>query len=883
MESCLHCGASVEDVKAPCPGCGQSPLPEIDALNKELAALLGQRYELTSELGRGNFGDVYRARDQLLNRDVAIKRVRLENISEPSNLQEAKQRFLREASIAAQLNHPNIVTIFDIIDAPTTSFIVMEFLNGRTLEALLKQKKRFGLQDTLEILSQAADALDYAHQSKVIHRDVKPANIMIADTGRVKVMDFGIAKSEASGDMTSAGIIVGTPHYMSPEQAQGETKLDGRADLFSLGCVMYECLSGEKPFRGDNAIGILMKIVGDSRPTLEYDELGLHPGLGEVVERALAKEPEKRFGSGAELIDALRSLPEIETPHKGGGAGATVSQPLITRRDSGTESVFDPDVRGSLNEKTLAEVIREVYAARKTGILHLQKEGIKKRIYFRKGTIVFANSDVNDDRLGEFLIRVGDIDRSLFDLASRVMKQTGQRLGRTIVELGKMSEEAMESKVREQIKGILFSLFDWGSGDYGFERLDQPVEEDIILDLSTADTILEGIRSMNSPERVRSALGDLDRVLEHSENPLLLYQQISLTPAEGFVLSRVDGSTTVAEAASISPLGEEETLRCVYGLVSAGVLELQDPSSCPTSRMHGRDKGETEIRAPRVDVPRPEEDVPPPVERVKSSKSPPEAARAGPWPEEQEILDDIAAKHASLSGANYYEMLGIEPTADYAEIKKAYYVMVKKYHPDRHHSPRLRSIHGLLEELFVKVQTAYEVLSTPMERRRYDESIGSRSKSSASSPGARGSETSSPTHSDEIAEARYRDGKRHFDNMSYHDAIQCLEEAVRLNPRKASYHRLLAMALSKNPHWKKEAELHFRKAIEIKSTDLESHLGLAEIYEIFGLDKRAQKMYQRVLELDPENELAQEKVHGKRGGGKKGLKKLRRILSIAKG
>ncbi len=157
---------------------------------------------------------------------------------------------MREAQVAARLNHPNIVTIHDIIDHPKMNFIVMEFIDGDTLEGYLRKKKRLSLDETLEILSQTADAIDYAHSKTVFHRDIKPANIMLEPSGRVKVTDFGIAKSEASPDITSTGSILGTPAYMSPEQARGNQNVDSRSDLYSLGCVVYECLAGEKAFRG---------------------------------------------------------------------------------------------------------------------------------------------------------------------------------------------------------------------------------------------------------------------------------------------------------------------------------------------------------------------------------------------------------------------------------------------------------------------------------------------------------------------------------------------------------------------------------------------------------------------------------------------------------
>jgi tRNA A-37 threonylcarbamoyl transferase component Bud32 len=270
-----------------------------------LSRLLGDRYTPLSLLGEGTFGEVVRARDEVLGREVAIKRVRLEAFSGPHQVEDVKARFLREAQVAAQLRHPNIVTTHDIVSRDRASFIVMELMEGRDLQSLLRERGRLGLDETLEILGQAATALDHAHARGVVHRDVKPANIMIEPSGHVKVMDFGIAKVEQGGSRTSTGVVMGTPDYMSPEQARGR-KVDPRADVFSLGCVLYECLSGEKPFHDDNVTAILLKVVTEEAPPIDFEACGLPRALDGVLARAMAKEPERRFASPGELLEAAR-------------------------------------------------------------------------------------------------------------------------------------------------------------------------------------------------------------------------------------------------------------------------------------------------------------------------------------------------------------------------------------------------------------------------------------------------------------------------------------------------------------------------------------------------------------------------------------------------
>ncbi len=817
-------------------------------LIQALIQVLGTRYEFVSRLGAGAFGEVYCVHDTMLERQVAVKRVRLDAFAEAAQRKELRERTIREAKVAAKLKHPHIVTIHDVVDRPDMSFIVMEYIEGRTLANLLKERGRLTVDETVRILGQTASALDFAHQKGVVHRDIKPANIMIeTGSGNVKVTDFGIAKSDTFAELTAAGSVLGTPNYMSPEQARGELSIGARADLFSLGCVLYECLVGQKAFVGNTVMATLMTIMNEGPRPFDPEAVGIHPRIDELLKRALAKDPLERFSTAAELLAALTTLPPAPGADQGtvvieAPATPTAEALVVTRRAPGERSSFDARLQGSLAETTVAELIREVYSARNTGILHFERDGTAKRIYFQKGNVVFANSDVNDDRLGEFLIRTGEIDRATFDSVSELMRKSGQRMGTTLTELEVLTPEKLSEVVRRQVQEIIYSVFEWDGGTYGFEILDRPVEEDIVVDLSTAELVLIGVRAMKSLDHIRSALGALDRVLRLTENPLLLYQKMTLTPSEGYVLSRVDGSTSVAEIASISPLGEDETLRCVYALVSAGVVELASRTLPATSR----------IQAPAT---RPE--------RVRPAEEKPREAQesAGAAGGEEELLAEITAKHASLATASYYELLEVSPGASDEEIKKGYYAMAKKYHPDRHHLPQLRDLQGLLEELFAKVTVAYQELSDPGSRRRYD---GARQQTARETPdsGAHGP-VPYTVPPEVVAERNYQQGYTHFERMEYFDAIQCLRECVRMIPAEPRYHKLLAKALSKNPHWRKEAEEHFMVALKANEFDIECLLGLGENYEAAGLSARATAMYERILAFDPDHAVAHEKLHGK--------------------
>jgi serine/threonine-protein kinase len=271
------------------------------------------RYELIEEVGRGAMGVVYRARDPLIGRHVAVKTLKLDDVRQGKDDPEVLERFQNEIRAAGRLAHPNIVVIHDA-GADTEAglfYITMEFVPGRSLAKMLEEKQAFPVPRVMRIMEQACRALDYAHHNHIVHRDIKPANILMGELDTVKLTDFGTAKILERGG-TQSGQIVGTPSYMAPEQVKGRP-VDGRADVFALSVILYELLTGERPFPGKNVTTVIYKIVHEEPLAPIQLDSSIHPGLNAVILRGLSKEPDDRYASCGDFLNALRTYRETQS------------------------------------------------------------------------------------------------------------------------------------------------------------------------------------------------------------------------------------------------------------------------------------------------------------------------------------------------------------------------------------------------------------------------------------------------------------------------------------------------------------------------------------------------------------------------------------------
>src|ERR1700675_3625021 len=341
------------------------------------------RYEIHGELGSGAMGVVYRAEDPRLGRLVALKTTNAEVAGNPSLL----KRFYREAQAAAKLSHPNIVTIYGIDEANGVPFIAMEFLEGENLQKIIADHKDIPVLKKVQIIIDTCKGLDYAHQKWIVHRDIKPGNIVVSNSGQVKIVDFGIARVGVSS-MTQTGVVLGTVKYMSPEQVQGQT-VDARTDVFSLGIVLYELLTYQTPFPGDDVPSILFKIINEPLEPITKYIPQCPPQLEQVVQRALSKDREQPYQSAQDMAFDLQRIAdgvrrETIDVHLQQGQGSLQAGDLTIAKES-LQKVLEIDSSHQLAKRLLAEVRDRIQGAQRGEKIgsHIRqaKEGLETEQY----------------------------------------------------------------------------------------------------------------------------------------------------------------------------------------------------------------------------------------------------------------------------------------------------------------------------------------------------------------------------------------------------------------------------------------------------------------------------------------------------------------------
>jgi tetratricopeptide (TPR) repeat protein len=530
---------------------------------------------------------------------------------------------------------------------------------------------------------------------------------------------------------------------------------------------------------------------------------------------------------------------------------------------------------GELAEGVVPGLLQEIYVGRRSGTLKLTRGEEHRSLRFRHGHLVNSHTNVAGERLGEVLVRRGLLSEADLARATEISARDGRRFGELLAELGLLSASGLEDAVALHVHEMLASIFTWKEGSYAFkEEPEGGAPEELTLRLSTANLILEAVKAIRDPDVVRHALGDLGRVLCPSSDPLLRFQQLTLSPADGFVLSRVDGTTSAREVVQMIPLPVEETERSLLGLLSTGVIEY-----VPGLR-----------RAPDAAAPVPSDAAPRPTERSTAQSTPPvEPAAAGKSPPSPapppaangtveasaERRREILKAWEGLKTRTHFEVLGISRSVGNAEVKEAYFRLARRFHPDVHHGASLGDLRDKLEAVFIRLGEAYDVLRDPLRRGDYEGRLGRPKPAAAApeapapTPEAHPAEAVRDREADaQMAEVSIREAEKLYEKAEnespesrpklYSDAIHLLEGVLPLASGRLRIRGGVALARCylKNPNWAKRAEEVLLSLVREDPKAVDALALLAAIYRDNGLRARALGTYRRVLELKPDHEEA---------------------------
>ncbi len=533
-------------------------------------------------------------------------------------------------------------------------------------------------------------------------------------------------------------------------------------------------------------------------------------------------------------------------------------------------------MKGSVAEGLLPTVLRDLYVARKTGFLHFTREGERRSVYFAAGSIVHADTSVREERLGETLVQQGLLTDADLRRATGFVLRDKKRLGAVLVELGILDKDKLEDALALHVREILLKVLSWSEGGYEFEeKQDAGQEPGMALKLSTGEVILEAVRRIDDPDVIRYAMGNIDRILGMSNDPLLRFQKITLSPTDGYILSRIDGTLSAREVMQVIPMVAEDTMKGLFGLLCTGVIEYlplppkaapkADPlplprpvpaaPAAPVSPPPPRPEPAPPASPPAVSAPTP----PPPA--APTPKAPP--APAGLPPEQEARRKEVHEMFEGLKNRSHFEVLGIPRASNEAQVKEAYFKLAKRFHPDSHHDPALVDLREKIEAIFIRLGEAYEVLRDRNRRSAYESDLVSRMPRGPVGSAGTVTQEAAPAidldYEAKLAEESVKKAEKLYTAEKYWDAIQLVEPALRSLKGKMLQRGRVVLAKNylKNPKWVKRAEEQLQTVIREDAANAEAHFLLAGIYQAGGLKNRAIHEFQKVLELKPDHEPSQ--------------------------
>ncbi len=472
---------------------------------------------------------------------------------------------------------------------------------------------------------------------------------------------------------------------------------------------------------------------------------------------------------------------------------------------------------GTITELTVPVLFQGLRAEKKTGTVVFERDAVMKKVYFQGGDIIFASSNQDQDRLGEYLLMTGIITRAQYDASLDVLKKTGKKHGTVLTQLGFISPQKLVAGVKLQVKEIILSLFTWRDGHYAVEEGPLPQADIIPLQMSTANLVLEGLNGIDW-QTIRKSLPPLKTVLRPSPDPAQLFQSAKLTPDQDTVLSLIDGKKNLEELCSHSGIGDFNTLKAVYVLLVLRMVEV------------GEIKNEAEKSFVREVV---RESV---TAKTASPQAPPGAKTSSP----SLTRETIQRAYEGMETQDHYQVLGVERSATAQEIKKAYFKLAKLYHPDRHFEHEMSDMKPKLESLFMRIHEAYDTLNTAAKRDQYTSMLGKVSKASKA-----GQQEQGKAARKESAADQYLEGMRKFKAGDFWGAEEAFRWSVRLDPRNSRFLFYQALSLSHIPRRLHEAEECFIKVIEISPDRAEYYVELGNFYLKNNLKAKALSIFRK--------------------------------------
>jgi curved DNA-binding protein CbpA len=493
--------------------------------------------------------------------------------------------------------------------------------------------------------------------------------------------------------------------------------------------------------------------------------------------------------------------------------------------------MIDPSLpTGEITNMTVPWLFKALHAAKKTGTAVFTRDAAIKKVYVAAGEVVFASSSLNEDRLGEWLVRAGTITRQQRDESAELVSTSGKKHGTILVEQGVITPRELVDGVKFQVRQIIISLFSWRSGLYAFDEGPLPAQDIIPLKMSTGNVILEGLRGLEW-QVIRASLPPLTTIIRPAIDPSLLFQQADLEQDHQAVLSLMDGKKSIEELCALSEMGDFNTLKAVYVLLALRMAE------------QGELKTKEEMMFAR--------------EAVRETIAARDRKPVEPVPEQPVTREALLDSYERMGQQDLYELLGVGRSATQQELKKAYFSLAMRYHPDRHFSADMSVMKEKLEALFEAIHDAYTTLADPEKRAQFDRDLASGSPKRRVEERARAEQPDNRA----LAEVQFNEGMKLFKAGDFWSAEEAFQWATHLDPGNAEYVFRRGLNLSYMPRRGHEAEESMAMAIVMAPSNMGYYLELGKFYGRLGFKAKALAVYQEALQQDPHSGLLREAIN----------------------